>query len=61
MYIIYLFISKSIEDLKFNLYQNFQLILRMYFPEMFCEQGYPIGQCIVYLLKWTVKKKTENA
>ena len=33
-YNIYLFISNSTEDLKLNQYQNFQLILPMYFHFM---------------------------
>ena len=57
-YNMYLFISNSVEDVKLNQYQNFQLISAFY--DTFCEQHHlqcPICYCIVYLLKSTLKNK----
>ena len=57
---IYLFISNSVENLKLNLYQDFQLIL----PMVFILWGIlwtasssecPIGYCVVYLWKSTLE------
>ena len=62
-YNIYLFTYTSIENSKLNQYRNFQLIPAdaFSFYEVFCEQYHlpecPIGYCIVYLLKSTLKNR----
>ena len=61
-YNIYLFISNSIEDFELNQKFSADSANAFSFYEVFCEQHHlppecPIGYCIVYLLKSTLKNR----
>ena len=62
-YNIYLFTSNSIENFKLNQYQNIQLILQICVFILWSiswtasSSERPIGYCVVYLLKLTLKNR----